>query len=85
MIFRVKKPVPVALILLLLQSAAPAHGDWMRMEPPPDVDKVGQNLTCWLATSANMLAAAGYGHGLTMQARAQEIYNQLLVQFGAVE
>ncbi|MBA7480423.1 hypothetical protein ES707_15877 [subsurface metagenome] len=60
----------------------PVCGDWLKMDPPPDVDKKAHNdsnkPTCWLATAANMLAAAGYGTGTTVQARADSIYTQMV-------
>lgn len=56
------------------------------MDPPPDADKtypVGvTDDTCWLATAANILAGAGYGNGNTVQARAADIYQQLINHFG---
>ena len=55
------------------------------MDPPPDTDKVtpiaSNDNSCWLATAANLLAGAGYGNGTTVQARAKEIYDQLVIQF----
>jgi len=72
--------------VVLLATAAGAYGDWMKMDPPPDVDKSAHGHTgtgtCWLATAANMLAGAGYGTGATVQARADNIYNQLVAHFG---
>jgi hypothetical protein len=60
--------------------------DDMSAGSPSDVDKSahghGSTYTCWLATAANMLAGAGYGTGSTMQARADNIYNQLVAHFG---
>jgi hypothetical protein len=58
--------------------------DYMKMNPPPDVNKVDHGhdtddtLTCWLATAANMLAGAGYGSGNSVQKRADDIYKQLV-------
>ena len=68
---------------------------YMKMLPPPDVDKgppgptapcqpyepIVDN-TCWLATAANMLAGAGYGSGNTVQARSEEIYNEMVSHYG---
>lgn len=59
---------------------------WIKMTPPPDVDKafhghVGTG-TCWQATAANMLAGAGYGVGATVQQRADAIYLQMVANFG---
>ena len=54
---------------------------YMKMNPPADVDKDGvthPDNSCWMATAANMLAGAGYGDGDTLQARANDIYNDLV-------
>ncbi len=61
-------------------------GYW-KMDPPPDADKpfLTNNNTCYLATAANMLAGAGYGTGTTVQARADDIYNDLTSQFGTTQ
>ncbi len=66
----------------LLQSTA--FADFLRLNPPPDVDKdfLEGNYSCWLATAANMLAAADYGNGNTMQARAEDIYGDMIDQYG---
>ena len=54
---------------------------YLRMSPPPDVDKSssvqGVDNSCWEATAANMLAGAGYGTGRTAQLRADQIYGQM--------
>jgi len=66
-------------VLVSLPSLASA--DWLKMDPPADVDKDGvtsPDNTCWMATAANMLAAAGYGNGVTLQARADDIYADLV-------
>lgn len=59
---------------------------YMKMNPPPDVDKSAHGhtgtLTCWIATASNMLAGAGYGTGSTVQQRADNIYGQLVAHFG---
>ena len=59
---------------------------YMKMNPPPDVDKAAHGHagtdTCWQATAANMLAGAGYGNGNTVQARADDIYTQMVNHFG---
>ncbi len=58
-------------------------------DPPTDVEKFDHNdvgkPTCWLATAANLLAAAGYGVGdpNDAQGRADAIYVQLRERFGA--
>lgn len=54
---------------------------YMKMNPPPDVDKtwpIANDNSCWMATAANMLAGAGYGDGTTVQARANDIYQDLI-------
>ncbi|MFH1614606.1 MAG: hypothetical protein ABIG61_05950 [Planctomycetota bacterium] len=60
--------------------------EYMKIAVPPDVDKSAHghvgSPTCWLATAANMLAGAGYGTGLTIQARADNIYSQLVNHYG---
>lgn len=64
---------------------------YMKLNPPADVDKAGvanppisNDNSCWMATAANMLAAAGYGSGATLQARANDIYNDLITWQGGV-
>lgn len=51
------------------------------MDPPADVDKSGvpSDNSCWMATASNMLAGAGYGTGTTLQDRAEDIYNDMIV------
>jgi len=79
-----KRCTPVCVLAAALGLAAGARADWQRMPNPPDVDKDSPNLTCWLATAANMLAGAGYGAGNpnNPQVRAEAIYDQLVAQFG---
>lgn len=78
----------IVLFVLFVSSlfTAYAHGDWLKMDPPPDVDKNthGHNgtSTCWLAAASNMLAGAGYGTGATPQQRADNIYNQMVATHG---
>jgi hypothetical protein len=46
----------------------------------PDVDKpVPADNSCWIASAANNLAAAGWGTGATVQQRADNIYNNDLM------
>jgi hypothetical protein len=73
----------ISISLILMTSCT-----YMKMNPPPDADKPCANDTsvacddsCYLATAANMLAGAGYGDGTTVQARAEDIYNDLIIQF----
>jgi len=81
-----KKVKMIIWLVVLLLAATSSNGKWLRVNPPPDVDKSAHNhndtKTCWLATASNMLAGAGYGTGATVQARADNIYNQLVTQFG---
>lgn len=77
----------LSVFLALLLIVGLANADWQKMDPPPDVDKKAHNHdlnpTCWLATAANMLVGAGYGTGSTVQARADNIYSQLVTQYTA--
>ena len=61
--------------------------DYLKHDPPPDANKAApaSDLTCWLATTANMLAGAGYGSTTTEQLRAEEIYEELKGEFGALD
>ena len=58
--------------------------------PIPDVNKSPfppspTDGSCWLASAANLLAAAGYGAGGGVaQQRAQNIYNQLTAAYGTL-
>lgn len=67
--------------VFLLRADAVGGDGYLKMNPPPDVDKATHGHagrpTCWQATAANMLAGAGYGVGATVQARADSIYLQL--------
>lgn len=81
--------IVAAIFLRLVRpkpTPIPTPKPYMKMDPPPDVDKSAHGHTgtdtCWLATAANMLAGAGYGIGSTVQARADNIYNQLVAHFG---
>jgi len=81
---------------LLLTAAGPLRADWQR-SPAPDVDKefisgnpglqpttpVPDN-SCWTATASNLLAGAGYGNGATLQARADDIYLDMLTWQAAI-
>jgi len=68
---------------------------YMKMDPPPDVDKGAPAPTvpcipgepivdnsCWMATASNMLVGAGYGTGTDVQDRAEEIYDEMVANFG---
>lgn len=68
-----------ALIPVVIFLPAVATADYMKLDTPPDVDKDQPDLSCWLATAANMLAGAEYGEpSNTMQQNADIIYNQML-------
>ncbi len=69
------------LVVIFLTSMGSYCPPYMKIKPPPDADKtwpIPNDNSCWLATAANMLAGAGYGSGTTMQARAQDIYQDLI-------
>lgn len=78
----------IAIIIALIAAIFVyffAQKIYMKMDPPADVDKDGvthPDNSCWMATAANMLAAAGYGDGDTLQARANDIYNDLVTWTG---
>ncbi|MFW6133210.1 MAG: PEP-CTERM sorting domain-containing protein [Planctomycetota bacterium] len=52
----------------------------------PDVNKVNpsdpNDASCWQASAANILAAAGYGTGATAQQKANSIYSQMTAAWG---
>jgi hypothetical protein len=77
----------LSLIAVLLATPATSIADYLKMSPPPDVDKNehqhGKNPTCWMAASANLLAGAGYGDGNNVQQRADDIYDEMVIHFGA--
>lgn len=88
--------LPVALAVALVSSCVPLTPtpvptavpvkSYMKMDPPPDSDKPlpvpANDNSCWLHTASNMLAAAGYGTGNTVQARADDIWAAMNAQFG---
>jgi hypothetical protein len=75
-------------LLVLFFASRLARADFIQVNPPPDADKPGlptpadNDLRCWAATAANLLSAAGYGAGATMQARSNGIFADLTAQFG---
>jgi len=81
----VLRAVSVCLVVVLACSAV-ARADWQKMDPPPDVDKSAHGHegtgTCWIATASNILAGAGYGNGKTVQERADDIYDEIVAEFG---
>jgi len=76
----------LSLLVVVILVASCGQAVYMKMNPPPDVDKAffANNNSCYQATAANMLAAAGYGRGNTVQARVDDIYADLTAQFGTV-
>lgn len=76
--------------VIVLIAAGQVLAEWQR-SPAPDVDKEfisgnpglqpglpAVDNSCWLAAASNMLAGAGYGNGTTLQARAEDIYLDML-------
>lgn len=78
----------VATILFAGIACLLSSCSYMKMNPPADNDKVFvpgvANNSCWNATAANMLAGAGYGDGTTVQARAADIYGDMIAQYTTV-
>ncbi|MCX5635491.1 MAG: hypothetical protein NTW55_06625 [Planctomycetota bacterium] len=76
--------IVVAAVVL---TAGVSLGDWLKMNPPPDLDKAehahGNKPTCWMCAAANMLAGAGYGDGNNVQERADDVYDEMIIHFGA--
>lgn len=72
---------PCVVAAVLLMMSAVSLGDYLKMGPPPDVDKAdhlhGAKPTCWVAAGSNLLAAAGYGDGNNVQERADDIYDEI--------
>jgi hypothetical protein len=68
-------------MIAVVLAPAWASAQYMKMDPPPDVDKTSSNNSCWLATAANMLAGAGYGDGANVQDRADDIYAELVAHY----
>lgn len=80
----------MSFVLAIILSVFCTSCIYMKMDPPPDADKGAPpplpavDNSCWQATASNMLAAAGYGNGTTVQARANDIYNNMTANFGLV-
>jgi len=76
----------IVLAVCLVFSSNGLFADYLKIDPPPDVDKKTHHsskvYTCWLATASNMLAGAGYGTGSTTQQRADSIYTQMVKNYG---
>jgi len=76
----------LCLCILLICTSTTVFARWVKPDEQPDVDKSsGEIMTCWLATAANMLAGAGYGSGANAQTRAEEIYDELILEYGVLE
>jgi hypothetical protein len=73
-----------ALCLIIVLSVLFSGCVYMKMDPPADVDKSGasNDNSCYAAAASNMLAGAGYGNGATLQARAEDIYADMIAHFG---
>ncbi len=71
----------LVLVGLFIFQPRLSLADWQKMDTVPDVDKSAHDHededSCWMASAANMLAAAGYGDGSTVQARADDIYKEM--------
>ena len=72
------------ILIVVVVMCASAGCVYMKMSPPADADKFSPSPdnSCYLATASNMLAGAGYGNGATVQARADDIYQEMIAQFG---
>lgn len=79
------------IVVIAFASLVPAaQADWQQRPDPPDQNKPGippgpptysPDNTCWLASAANMLAAAGYGDGANADARASDVYGELIAHY----
>ncbi len=81
----IEKAIRLLLVIALMGLCVSCV--YMKMNPPPDINKADyghdteETLTCWLANAANMLAGAGYGNGNTVQKRADDIYKQMVAEY----
>lgn len=73
----------IAIICIVICSSAGCV--YTKMSPPGDVDKTSPNNSCYLATASNMLAGAGYGTGSSIQDRANDIYQDMIAEFGVAD
>jgi hypothetical protein len=76
------------LALVICYPNLPASADYLLINPPPDSDKPGGQGTdnsCWMHVASNMLAAAGYGNGATMQGRADDIFANMQAHYGILD
>ncbi|MBK9632757.1 MAG: hypothetical protein IPO62_17170 [Saprospiraceae bacterium] len=72
-------------LMILILMTANSCIFYRKINPPADADKpggVGTDNSCYMATASNMLAGAGYGTGANLQARADDIYADMIAQFG---
>ncbi len=87
----------ICTMLVFLAVAHTAEGQWQRT-PASDTDKEfisgdaglqpgtpPQDRSCWMAAASNMLAGAGYGNGATIQARAEDIYLDMITWQATVD
>jgi len=67
------------LLVLFISSCG-----YLKVNPPPDANHGNKNEKqyVWLAAAANLLAAAGYGQAKSTDEKSEEIYNQLIGEFG---
>ena len=77
----------LSVIIILLIISVSGCTRYLKMNPLADVDKnpfppSNTDMTCWMATASNMLAGAGYGTGTTPQQRADDIYADMVAQYG---
>lgn len=62
---------------------------FLKINPVADADKSpfppqATDMTCWMATASNMLAGSGYGTGTTVQQRSDDIYADMVTQYGTL-
>ena len=79
------KMLSITLLMAGTVISLTSCNKYMKMDPPPDVDKAGGggiDNSCWMATASNMLAGAGYGNGSTVQDRADDIYADMVTNYG---
>jgi hypothetical protein len=72
------------MLIVQFFVSASVHADWLKMNPPPDVDKYDyghDSNSCWIACAANMLSGAGYGDGSDPNERAHDIYKEMCNHF----
>lgn len=71
--------IPVLFVMLFISSCG-----YLQMNPPPDanISEEDTDESGWMAAAANMLAAADYGNGNNVQEKAEDIYANLIEEFG---